>query len=178
MIFELREYKMRKTIFLALIVFALCFFTKKPIDVISGRVKIIADGDTIIVLNANNEQKLVRLYGIDAPEKNQPYGEASRKHLSDMVAGLDIDVSVYDIDRYGRSVGRIKINNTDVNRAMIEAGYAWVYREYCKISKCSEWERLEQEAKVAKRGLWQKPNPIYPAEWRRRTVKHQRDNGI
>jgi endonuclease YncB( thermonuclease family) len=156
---------MRKTIFLALIVFAFCFLLKVRADVISGRVEIIADGDTIIVLNANNEQKLVRLYGIDAPEKTQPYGEASRKYLADMVAAKDIDVSVYDIDRYGRSVGRIIIDDKDINRAMIEAGYAWVYREYCKISECAEWTKLD---KAARRGLWQESNPVYPQEWRRK----------
>ena len=44
-------------------------------------------------------------------------------------------------------------------------GFAWWFREY---STDKELERLEKEARVAKRGLWADPNAIPPWEWRRR----------
>jgi endonuclease YncB( thermonuclease family) len=159
---------MKKTLVLIPLLLAAFLFAKDPISVLSGRVVKVSDGDTITVLNADNEQKRIRLYGIDAPEKKQPYGEAARKYLADQVAGLDIDVSVYDVDRYGRSVGRIIIDGSDVNRAMIAAGLAWVYPQYCKIPECAEWKQIEQEAGAARRGLWQEPNPTPPWEWRRK----------
>jgi endonuclease YncB( thermonuclease family) len=158
---------MKKLLLLTCLFFAALCFAKPP-TVMSGRVIRVSDGDTIALLNADKAQIRVRLYGIDAPEKKQLYGEASRKYLADMVAGKDIEVKVHNIDRYGRSVGHIIIQNLDVNRAMIEAGYSWVYRQYCKIPECVKWLLLEEEAKADKRGLWQEPDPVPPWEWRRK----------
>jgi len=51
----------------------------------TGRVVGIADGDTVTVLDAANVQHKVRLTGIDAPEKKQPFDSRSKQSLSDMV---------------------------------------------------------------------------------------------
>ena len=53
----------------------------------TGRVVSVTDGDTVKVLDAKKVQHKIRLTGIDAPEKNQAFGNASKKHLEDMVAG-------------------------------------------------------------------------------------------
>lgn len=45
---------------------------------IRGRVVRILDGDTLEVLQQNGELTRVRLNGIDAPEKAQPFGQRSR----------------------------------------------------------------------------------------------------
>ena len=47
----------------------------------------ITDGDTLYVLDANYKEHKIRLAGIDAPERKQAYGLASRKHLASIVAG-------------------------------------------------------------------------------------------
>ena len=54
---------------------------------ITGRVVAVTDGDTIKVLDNTNTQHKVRLTGIDAPEKGQPFDNKSREHLASMVAG-------------------------------------------------------------------------------------------
>ena len=54
--------------------------------VIEGIVVNVIDGDTITVLDSNKVQHRVRIAGIDAPEKNQPFGNASRKRLGELVA--------------------------------------------------------------------------------------------
>ena len=59
---------------------------------ISGKVVSVADGDTITVLDADKQQHKIRLEGIDAPEKAQPYGKDSKKALSDLVFGKDVQV--------------------------------------------------------------------------------------
>jgi len=59
---------------------------------IEGKVIKVADGDTITVLDANKEQHRIRLAGIDAPEKRQPFGNASRKMLRELVAGKEVKV--------------------------------------------------------------------------------------
>lgn len=54
-------------------------------DILQGRVVGVADGDTITVLDASNTQYKIRLAGIDAPEKKQPFGQVSKKSLSGLV---------------------------------------------------------------------------------------------
>ena len=44
----------------------------------------------------------MRLAGIDAPEKSQAFGQASKKHLSEVVFGESVVVELQKLDRYGR----------------------------------------------------------------------------
>ena len=66
---------------------------------IIGKVIAVSDGDTITVLAPGNRPTKVRLAGIDAPERNQPFGQKSRQHLADLVFGKEVRVSVVDKDR-------------------------------------------------------------------------------
>jgi micrococcal nuclease len=109
----------------------------------------------------------IRLYGIDAPEKKQEFGLNSQEFLSNHIKGRYITVDVIDIDRYKRSVGRVFIDDLDINRIMIENGYAWVYSQYIKIPERTEWEQLQETAKLERRGLWQENSPIPPWKWRK-----------
>ena len=61
-------------------------------DTLTGRVVGVADGDTITVLDANHQQHKIRLQGIDAPEKAQPFGQRSKESLSAMVFNKDVRV--------------------------------------------------------------------------------------
>jgi endonuclease YncB( thermonuclease family) len=62
---------------------------------ISGKVVAVTDGDTIKILDSNNVQYKVRLTGIDAPEKAQSFGNASRKNLALLVAGKEVHVESF-----------------------------------------------------------------------------------
>lgn len=138
-----------------------------PAKVITGKVIRVADGDTLTILNAENKQIKIRLYGIDAPEKAQDFGNKSREKLAILVAGKDIAVTVLDIDRYGRSVGRINIEGREVAEEMLKAGMVWVYTSYCEIPECKQWKQLETQAKTAKIGLWSNPTAQEPWLWRK-----------
>ena len=58
----------------------------------------------------------IRLAEIDAPESRQPFGTRARQELSDLVFGKDVGMTVQDIDRYGRTVGRVYAGSVDVKR--------------------------------------------------------------
>ena len=141
--------------------------SSEPIKVITGKVVRVADGDTITVLDAQNTQNKIRLYGIDAPEKAQDFGNKSREKLASLVAGKNITVTVVDIDRYGRNVGRINIDGKEVAEEMLKAGMVWVYTTYCKIPECKQWKELETQARTAKIGLWSNPTAKEPWLWRK-----------
>jgi endonuclease YncB( thermonuclease family) len=85
----------RSAIFL-LVAFAalICHSSSSLADTrtIEGNVVNVADGDTITVLDSKKEQHRVRIAGIDAPEKGQPFGNASRKGLRYLVGGMDVRV--------------------------------------------------------------------------------------
>jgi endonuclease YncB( thermonuclease family) len=133
-----------------------------------AKVVSVTDGDTIKVFNAEQGQIKVRLYGIDTPEKGQPYSKAAGKYLASLIAGATVEVESVTKDRYGRTVGIVWDSEVNINQEMVRAGYAWVYRKYCDKYFCSEWLGLEDKARSSRIGLWQEPDPIPPWEWRRR----------
>jgi endonuclease YncB( thermonuclease family) len=131
----------------------------------AGKVVGITDGDTLALLTPEKRQLKVRLAEIDTPEHNQPYGSRARQALSDLAFGREARVVVVDHDRYGRVVGRVFIDETDVNAELVRQGAAWVYRDFARDRTLFA---LEDEARAAKRGLWALPEAqrTPPWEWR------------
>ena len=140
----------------------------------------VADGDTITVLDANNQQHKIRLGGIDAPEKAQPFGQRSKEHLSRLVFNKEVWVDWTKQDRYSRIVGKVWVQPSDcpkclmtldAGRAQLASGMAWWYRKYSKEQSPQDrasYEFEEQEARVRRVGLWRDADPVPPWEWRRR----------
>lgn len=99
---------------------------------ISGRLVRVSDGDTIVIATADGTEQKVRLYGIDAPEKQQPYGQASLDRLDYLLKQNTtgkILVDVLDTDKYGRKVGRV-YSVVDINELLIREGLAFHYIQY------------------------------------------------
>ena len=82
---------------------------------IEGRVVGVTDGDTVTVLDAGKVQHEIRLAGIDAPEKAQPFGQRSKENLSTWVFGKKVLVETDKLDRYGRTLGKVMVNGVDAN---------------------------------------------------------------
>lgn len=146
------------------LLFILLFVCLVSSFTIKGKVVRVSDGDTFTVLTANNKQERVRMLWIDAPEKSQPYGDASRQFLADIIVGKIIEVNCTDKDRYGRNLGYVVINDTNINELMLEKGYAWHYKQF---DKNADRARLEQQARANKLGLWREKAPIAPWLYRR-----------
>jgi endonuclease YncB( thermonuclease family) len=133
----------------------------------SGKVVTIADGDTFTLLSKENKQIKIRLYGIDTPEKKQPYGTVARQYLSELIFGQQVQYEVLDIDRYQRSIAIVlTVDKKNVNEEMLKAGYAWHYKQY---DKNQEWSKLEVLARTNRLGLWADPNATPPWEWRKKS---------
>jgi endonuclease YncB( thermonuclease family) len=138
-----------------------------------GKVVSVVDGDTVKVLRDGKQIK-IRLYGIDTPEKSQAYGKKAKQFTADMTAGKKVEIESIDRDRYGRIVGLVTVKGKSLNKELVKAGYAWVYRQYCKKSFCRELILLESEAKKNGRGLFKEKNPVTPWDWRRGSKKVKR----
>lgn len=145
---------------------------------LSGRVVRVADGDTITVLDSSNTQHRIRLEGIDAPESHQAFGTQSKKNLSEMVFGKDVTVVYQKTDQYGRLVGKIVLDGKDVNLEQVKAGMAWFYKEYQREQTPEDREsyaKAEDEARTARRGLWQDADPVEPSAFRKAEKREGRD---
>ena len=143
-----------------------------------GRVVRVADGDTITILDGANVQHRIRLQGIDAPESHQAFGTQSKKNLSDLIFDREVTVEYEKTDQYGRIVGKVLLDGTDVNLEQIKAGMAWHYKEYQREQSAVDREvyaRAEDEARNARRGLWADADPIEPSAFRKEQKRERED---
>ncbi len=150
--------------------FLLCFSLTAFADTLTGKVVKITDGDTLTVLDANYKQHKIRLAGIDAPERKQAYGLASRKHLASIVAGQQVTIEYQKRDRYGRIVGKVLLDGIDVCLKQVKTGFAWHYKKYQHEQSLEDqrlYAEVENQARDERLGLWRENNPIPPWEYRR-----------
>ena len=136
---------------------------------ITGKVVSVADGDTITALDAGKVQHKIRLGGIDAPEKAQPYGQTSKQSLSDLVFGKTVTVDTDKTDRYGREVGKVLVDGVDTNLEQVRRGLAWHYKAYQREQPPEDrlaYAAAETDAAAAHLGLWQDAVTVAPWEWR------------
>lgn len=136
-----------------------------PAAAVSGVATRITDGDTFTLRYSSGEDDSVRLHGIDTPERDQPYGPAAGAELARLIEDREVRVEIVERDNYGRLVGRIWIDDLDINLAMVEGGHAWWYEYYAQDRR--DLELAEEAAQRAQRGLWAQRNPVPPWEWRR-----------
>jgi len=140
-------------------------------DVLLGHVVAVSDGDTITVLNETKQRHVIRLMGIDAPEKAQAFGQNAKQSLSDLVFDKDVSVTWFKKDRYGRTVGQVRLDDTDVCLEQIKRGLAWHYKQYEREQSVEDRLRYadaEKEARNARIGLWADSSAIEPSKFRHR----------
>lgn len=124
----------------------------------------IVDGDTFVGINRDHLQIKFRIWGIDAPEKKQPFGTKSKEYLSSLIYGKEILVDVQKQDSWGRYLTYVYTpENKDVSLEMIKMGMAW---HYVKYDNTNLYIEAEKKARMRKIGLWSDPNCIAPWEYR------------
>lgn len=137
-------------------------------ETLSGRVVGVGSGDTVTVLATSKQQLEVRLAGIDAPDRKQPYWRQSKEALANLVLDRQVTVAVLKIDQYDRAVGHVSVDGERIGPALIAGGSAWVYRRF---NDDPELLALEQQAEEQRLGLWALPESqrIPPWIWRRQS---------
>lgn len=137
----------------------------RALKTFTGTVIGIKDGDTFEVLFDSIPER-VRLAEIDCPEKAQAYGKNARQFASDLCFGKTVTVlSGGKRDRYGRVVGTVVTEDgTNVNEALVKAGFAWHYKDYSDNAQIGVYE---QQAREQQLGLWADNNPTPPWDYRK-----------
>ncbi len=154
-------------------------------ETLLGKVVKIADGDTVTILDDQGQKHRIRLAGIDAPEKDQPYGDVSTQSLVELVSGKTVTIEYEKRDRYKRFIGKVLVDppsdvvcmaidcvkKIDAGLEQIKAGLAWHYKYY-QMEQSEEdrsiYSEAELDARIKKIGLWKDEEPMAPWVWRRR----------
>lgn len=126
----------------------------------------VKDGDSLVVKVQGVDMDF-RLAEIDAPERDQPYGEQAKRDLIALAKGQQLVILPFETDGYGRTVSYIWNGDTYLNAEMVKRGAAWFYSRYAPTETLYY---VEQEARKARRGLWALPpkDHVEPWEWRKR----------
>lgn len=156
---------------LLILALALCLPAAAGAADLHGKVIAVADGDTVTILDVEMHQHKIRLAGIDAPEKAQAFGQASKNSLSDMIFGHAVDVAWDKRDRYGRIIGKISADQLDVCLEQLRRGMAWHYKQYQRDQSPADrlaYAAAEVQARTNHVGIWRAPDPVPPWEFRHR----------
>ncbi len=122
------------------------------------------DGDSIVISTESGSHQ-IRVFGIDAPEKGQPFGREAKHYLEQLLTNQSVTIEPLEQDRYQRTIANVTLQQKSVAKLLVEQGYAWVFRRY---NSDKSLINREKRARQQKRGLWQNSNPTPPWRWRRK----------
>ena len=161
---------MKKLICILLLLLSLLSFAEE----LTGKVIKVSDGDTITVLDSNNQKYKIRLQGIDAPETQQAFGETSRQSLASLIYDKEVIILWDKRDKYARILGKVIVDGRDANYEQLKKGLAWYYKQYENDLSDEDKERYSEAEAWARNyteGLWTDSKSIPPWEYR-----HKRKN--
>ncbi len=132
---------------------------------LQGVVTRVSDGDTLWIRPQGGGRPVkLRVQGIDAPERCQPWGEPARDRLRELVLGRGVRVVEGPHDEHGRQLGRLMRDDIDIGAQLVREGLAWSYRWR---SHPGPYAAEERAARAARRGLFADPAAMTPREFRR-----------
>ncbi len=117
-----------------------------------------------MVLEHHGHELKVRVSGIDSPELQQAFGRQARSFLVRLTEGRQVAVHTTDRDDYGRTVAELQLaDGRSVGAELVKAGMAWYLDHYFEDRSL---ERLQDQARAARRGLWSGSSRTPPWRWR------------
>jgi endonuclease YncB( thermonuclease family) len=129
----------------------------------------VFDGDTIDVVDDKGRQFRVRLSGIDAPERGQPFAQRSGESLRRLLSEGPLTVEAVSVDRYQRLLAKVACAGRDAGIEQLRSGLAWFYPWTDSISQSDRnlYRHEEQSARLLHRGLWSDRDAVPPWQFRR-----------
>lgn len=119
---------------------------------VEGRVTRVSDGDTLDVVPDGERRAIrVRVFGIDAPERGEPFSTQARNRTRVLAFNKTVRMTGVSVDTYGRLVARLRIGDVDLGLDLLASGLACHYRRYSD-------DRAQADAEAAARsralGFW------------------------
>jgi len=140
-------------------------------DTLTAEVLFVLDGDSLrariaATPTAPSEERELRLWGIDAPERDQPGADTSRQALKTLVHGKTTTIHVITVDQFDRLVVHMQVGNIDVNLRQLEHGHAWWFRRFA--ARATAYQAAEAKARSGHLGVWADEQPEAPWVYRDR----------
>ena len=134
-----------------------------PALAMSGVVTRVSDGDTVWVKPDDAPKRKpvkVRLVGIDAPERCQPWGAEATAALRERVLHQRVEVPTRGRDTHGRVLGGLRLaDGSDVAAWMVAHGHAWSARYRWNPGPYAQEQR---DAQLRRAGLFAEAAPMEP----------------
>lgn len=121
----------------------------------------VLDGDTIIFREAGAVDSIkIRLWGIDAPEKGQPFGAEATQKLARLIEHKAVQLRFHEEaresaegrDGYRRNLATVFRKGRNINLELVQGGYAWHYAYYAP--EAAALAEAQKTARAAGVGLW------------------------
>lgn len=117
----------------------------------TARVSRVVDGDTLRVVDGRGRELVIRLEGIDTPERGEPFSTQARNAARVLLVGKIAELRATDVDRYGRLVARVYVDGTDTSLALVDQGMACHFTRY---SSDPQLAQAQEQARRHGRGFW------------------------
>lgn len=134
----------------------------------------VDDGDSFVARKRDGAKIRVRIAGIDAPEKSQPWAGLARQRLRALLVGKAVRIEPLKTDPWGRYVALVDVEGEDPALTMIEDGLAWHFARYDRDLPPAlrpRYALAEAQARERRVGLWQAPDPEPPWDFRKRNPR-------
>lgn len=136
----------------------------------------VQDGDSFVFRGDDGRRLKIRVSGIDAPERQQPFADASRRYLGSLLRDRRLRIEPVKLDVYGRTVARVVVLDgeppeRDAGLAQLEAGLAWYFRRYrsdLPPEEAPRYWQAEAAARDGRSGLWRDARAEAPWDFRAR----------
>jgi micrococcal nuclease len=128
------------------------------------------DADTCHFKKNNGETVKVRFAGVDAPEKKKPYSKEATEYVVSKLKDQKVTLRCVG-QSFDRRVCSVFVGQLDVAEDLVRAGFAWDAPKHSK----GRYRQLEDEARLAKRGLWAQANVQSPVCQRMKTKGAKRN---
>ena len=141
----------------------------RPGETVTGWIAEVTDGDGLLVNVAGRGRFTVRLAYVDAPEFDQPGGREAKDALRKLAfqGRRGVGLRAVRDDRYGRTVAVVWSAGRTLNEELVRGGHAWVDPRFVGGATKRRYKALENEARRARRGLWNTDGrPVAPWDWR------------
>jgi endonuclease YncB( thermonuclease family) len=127
---------------------------RTPGEPVTGPARVI-DGDSLEIGGVS-----IRLFGIDAPERDQDCrdadgrtyscGRAATRALAAVIGGRAVTCTPVEVDQYKRDVAVCTVADVDLAEAMVRSGHAFDYARHSR----GRYADAEREARDSRRGVW------------------------
>ena len=119
----------------------------RPPRTLTGTAWVI-DGDTIVI-----DRVHLRLFGIDAPELDHPYGQKAKSAMIGLCKGHEVRAEIRENDHYDRCVARCFLpDGRDLSAELVKMGLAIDWPKYSG----GVYRKLETQG--VRRRLWRAHN--------------------